>query len=262
MDKVDKNEYDIQAAAAILGIDEDKLKQMITRGEVEARDENGVKWISKSTIAKLFDKVSNDQDDPGAAKVIEKTPAAKKIPKIPKKSRMPRGAISLEEEYIGANDPKVHEKAVVNEARKALVKIFHRKEELHLRVGNMLEHIEKLNYRIQHMRKIEEGLISEFWLKAGSAFKQITHNSGMAIVEHEGHLIICPSAEAAVADSSNDKIGKLINRIRNAIMPDQIKDSMIAAIKAGKLPPDQIIQELGLNPDDYHEGNIRSDDDE
>ena len=106
MDKTDKNEYDVQAAAAILGIEEEKLKQMISRGEVEARDENGAKWVSKATIAKLFDKVSNDQDDPAKATVIEKTPATKRISKIPKKTRLPKGAISLEEEFIAKDDPR------------------------------------------------------------------------------------------------------------------------------------------------------------
>ena len=257
---MDKNEYDLPAAATILGVEESKLQQMVDRGEVEARDENGKKMISKATIAKLFGNISNEQDDPEKAKVIEKTPTSKKT-KLPKKTRLPKGAISLDEEFISADDPKAHEKTVMNEAKRKLVALYRERDEVHNRIGSMIGHIEKLNYRIGHMRKIEEGKLSDFWLMAGSIFKQITHNSNMSVAEYEGKLIICP-ANAEATESGNDKIAKLINRIKNTVMPSQVKDAMIAAIKAGKMPPDQIIQELGLNPDDYHDGNIRSEDEE
>ena len=126
----------------------------------------------------------------------------------------------------------------------------------------MLGHIEKLTYRISHMKKIEEGKNSDFWLTAGSIFKQITHDSNMSIAEFEGKLIICPSSSADTAESGNDKIAKLINRIKNSAIPSQLKDGMIQAIKQGKIPPDDMLRELGLNPDDYHDGNIREDEEE
>jgi hypothetical protein len=254
---MDRNEYELPAAAAILGVDPEKLSQMIQRGEVEARDENGIKWISKATIAKLFDRVSNDQDDPEKAKVLEKV----KKPKLVKKTRLPKGAITLEPEPILADDPKAQEKEVINNAKKQMSALYEERNKLHTRIGSMIEHIQKLNYRIEHMRKAEEGKLSEFWLLAGSVFKQINHKSNMGVAEYNGNLIICP-ADSDCIESGNDKIAKLINAIKNTIMPSQIKDGMIQAIKDGKMPPDKIIRDLGLNPEDYHEGGSSSEEGE
>jgi len=249
MEKRD-NEYELPAAAAILGVSIDKLQQLIQRGEVEAIDYNGTKTISKKTIAELFGKISETQDEPEAAKVKENVPADKK--KRSKKTTLPKGAISLEDEPIAENDTDSQRKIVENEVRGKIRSLYRDREAIHQRIGSMLDHIEKLNYKVAYLKKIEEGRLAEFWQTVSSLFREVNHKTNFAVGEVNDKLYIYQGEGEASDKSPNTLIQQLINRIKKAGLPTQISDAMIAGIQNGQLPPPRVIKDLGLDPDDYN----------
>jgi len=228
------NEYTLEKAAALLGVKPETLQKKIDLGLIDAHDEEGKKIIGRDEIIKLYGNIADDDENPESAKVLERVPAGSRRTKKKITGDIPKGAFVVEDEEA--------------------IKLTQDRDVIHDRILSMMDHIERLNYKIGQYNAIEKGKNAEFWKRIGALHPdKIHYKSSYAAELRDGKLVISPFKDDQSEDRFPKKIQILIAKIKEANMPGPLKDLMIKTIKNGTLPPKEIIQGVGLDPNDYYD---------
>jgi hypothetical protein len=227
------SDYTLEKAAALLGVKLETLEKKIAQGLIVVHDEGQKKLISRDEIIKLYGNISDDDENPDKAKNKEQKPNGSRRNNRTL-DKLPKGTIVVEDEEA--------------------VRLSNERDKVHDRILAMMEHIERLNYRISQYNAIEKGKNAEFWKRVGVLYPdKINYKTNYSAEIREDKLIIYPIKGDQSDDGLPKKIQLLISRIKESNMPPQVKDLMISTIRGGTLPPKEIIKAVGLDPSDYYD---------
>jgi hypothetical protein len=214
--------YELEAAAALLGVKPETLISLSNKNLLETEEQEGHLMVPKKEIIRLFDKVSDDDADPTPEKatVKEKVPnAPKKKPKEEAPEKDTPGIIVIDDEKLKA--------------------IHQERDDYRTKANNLVDRINRLQYKVALLKTMEAGENAKFWHLASLRHPEIVAGN-FVCEEYEDQLLVRPST---AKDAAEEKIEK----IKGSPLPDPIKKALIEGIKRGEDIPPWLNQFFGID---------------
>lgn len=198
--------YSIPGAAALLGVDEEKVRSIIEERSVQTTEEDGEIMIKPSGMVELFDHISDDDAD----EEIE------------------------EKKQNNENIKKSHEKQLENNDNMIVIKhddlldIHNQRRNLRERSTSIIGKMRRLETKVKEYKTMENGLNAEFWHLAKTHYPQLWQEKNYISEELDDGILVIKTTK--LHGTSRENVTKTIN--------GWIKDGSIINTPMGlSLPP-------------------------
>lgn len=219
-----EDHYPVEAAAALLGISVERMQKLIDQNLVDVVEHENAVMVPKTEIARLFDKVTDDDEDPNKASVKEKSP----------------GSVQYSSKMADEGDPNL---IVVKDEE--LINLHDQRDRCRMRLQNLNNKIERLKYQMALYKAIEQGKNAEFWKRAQALYANQLAFEKVHVSEKRGEQLVIIK-DSAKGGPSGD-VQAMIAKVEAADhIPEPIKRIIIEALKHGKQPPPGLLGSLGI----------------
>lgn len=198
--------YTVEKAAYLLGVDEERLQELIDQNLVETESEDDGPRVPKREIARLYPWMAEGDD-------LDQAPREPAPAETDGLDLVHQGE---ESDSNAAMDP-----AGLRVEDEELLRIYGEMKQYQTRIQNLGEKVRRLASRINRLQTIGAGESAKFWERASALYPEIDSNASMLIEEmNDGSLVLKPRGEE---DSEDYK--------------ERLQRLVAEGIEKGHLPP-------------------------
>ncbi len=201
-----KRTYTVEKAAYLLGVEPERLNDLIRQNLIDTEEEAGELRIPKREIARLYHWISEDRagerEGAGARQAQDKaTPEAADASALtcgPAEEHAPERVCVEDEELLG----------IYGEMRK-----------YQDRMQNLGGKIQRLASRVNRLKAMAAGENAKFWERASALYPSVAAGAPVGVAEEQGALYLVRNAEADGDDFKR-----------------RFRDLVVEGIQKGQLP--------------------------
>jgi len=198
--------YSIQGAAALLGVDEEKVKNIVSDRSIPTIEQDGEIMIKPSGMVELFDCISDEDADQEREEKHQNNENIKK---------------SHEKQLEGKED-------VIVIKHDDLLNIHNKRRNLRERSTSIIGKMRRLETKVKEYKSMENGLNAEFWHLAKTHYPQLWQEKNFVSEELDDGILVIKTTRTR--GTSREAVAKTIN--------GWIKDGSIINTPMGlSLPP-------------------------